>query len=301
MKLLAIGIIYSILDSHLVSPIQVVPKKFRMTVVKNLNDELRVCIDYRKVKQATHKDHFSLPFIDHVLDRLVDYIQIHIAPTNQHMTTFTCSLDTFAYTRMSFSLCNTPRTFQRELHGSLYGQFYGTRYIKTNLMLNFEKCHLIVTKGIVIRHLVSNRGTKVDKAKIDITASLSHPTSMWDVCSFLGHVGFYKRFIQNFNKIALLFKFLQQDVACIEAFQELKKRLTTTSILQAPYWELPFELMYDVSNLALGVVLGQWVEFDIEIKDKIGAENLVADHLRRIEGRIDPLPIRDNFPDAQLI
>ncbi|RDX97543.1 Retrovirus-related Pol polyprotein, partial [Mucuna pruriens] len=81
MKLLAAGIIYPILDNQWVSPVQVVPKKSKMTVIKNQNDELlltriqhywRVCIDYRKLNQATRKDHFPLPFIDQVLERLLD-------------------------------------------------------------------------------------------------------------------------------------------------------------------------------------------------------------------------------------
>ncbi|RDX84253.1 Retrovirus-related Pol polyprotein from transposon 17.6, partial [Mucuna pruriens] len=122
------------------------------------------------------------------------------------------------------------------------------RCIQTNLVLNFEKCHFMVVEGITLGHLVFNKGIKVDKAKIDIISSLSHPASVRKVRSFLGHARFYRKFIQNFITIP-----------CIEAFQKLKKRLTTTPILQALDWELPFELMCDVSNLAPGVVLGQQV------------------------------------------
>ncbi|RDX75992.1 hypothetical protein CR513_44075, partial [Mucuna pruriens] len=131
-KLLTVGIIYSISDSQWVSPVQVVPKKFGMTVMKNQHDELvpmriqnrRVCIDYR-LNQATHKDHFPLPFIDQVLEKLSGkshycfldgfpgYMQIHIAPEDQHKTTFTCPFGTFAYTRMPFGLFNALSTFQR--------------------------------------------------------------------------------------------------------------------------------------------------------------------------------------------
>ncbi|RDX99223.1 hypothetical protein CR513_17744, partial [Mucuna pruriens] len=133
-KLLAVGIIYPISDSQWVSPVQVVPKKSGMTVARNQYDELvptriqnswRVCIDYRRLNQETRKDHFPLPFIDQVLEKLSrkfhycfldgfsGYMQIHIAPEDQHKTTFTCPFGTFAYTRMPFGLCNAPSTFQR--------------------------------------------------------------------------------------------------------------------------------------------------------------------------------------------
>ncbi|RDX87269.1 Retrovirus-related Pol polyprotein from transposon 17.6, partial [Mucuna pruriens] len=138
------------------------------------------------------------------------------------------------------------------------------RCIDTNLVLNFEKCHFMVTEGIVLGHLVSNRGIEVDKSKINIITSLPNPTSVWEVRSFLGHAGFYRRFIKNFSKLALpLSRLLQKDVdfnfdqPCMEAFQELKNKLTSAPILQAPNWDLSFELMCDASNSALGAVLGQ--------------------------------------------
>ncbi|RDY10504.1 hypothetical protein CR513_04962, partial [Mucuna pruriens] len=116
-KLLAVGIIYSISDSQWVSHVQVVPKKFEMTVMKNQHNELkswRVCIDYRKLNQETRKVHFPFPFIDQVqeklsrkshyffLDGFSGYMQIHIAPEDQHITTFTCPFGMFAYNCMPF-------------------------------------------------------------------------------------------------------------------------------------------------------------------------------------------------------
>ncbi|RDY09981.1 hypothetical protein CR513_05568, partial [Mucuna pruriens] len=121
-KLLVVEIIYPILDSQWVSLVQVVPKKSRMIVIKNRQDEMvptriqiswRVCIDYRKLSQATRKDHFSLPFVDQMLEKLAGYMQIHIVSMDQHKTTFTCPFGMFAYTRMPFGLYNTPSTFQR--------------------------------------------------------------------------------------------------------------------------------------------------------------------------------------------
>ena len=134
LKWLNAGFIYAISDSSWVSSVHVVPKKGGFTVIRNEKNELiptrtvtrlRVCIDYRKLNTATRKDHFPLPFIDQILDRLVGhphfcfldgysgYNQIAIAPEDQEKTTFTCPFGTFAFRRMPFGLCNAPGTFQR--------------------------------------------------------------------------------------------------------------------------------------------------------------------------------------------
>ncbi|RDX61982.1 Retrovirus-related Pol polyprotein, partial [Mucuna pruriens] len=119
-------------------------------------------------------------------------------------------------------------------------------------------------RDFVLGHLVSGRGIKVDKAKIDIITSLPNLAFVREVRSFLGNAGFDRCFIKNFSKTALpLSKLLQKDVEfifnkeCIQAFEELKTRLTSTPILQAPNWELPFELMCDATNSALRAILGQ--------------------------------------------
>ena len=134
LKWLNAGFIYTISDSSWVSPVHVVPKKGGFTMIRNEKDEListrtvnewRVCIDYKKLNTATIKDHFPLPFIDQMLDRLVGhphfyfldgysgYNQIAIAPEDQEKTTFTCPFGTFAFRRMPFGLCNAPAIFQR--------------------------------------------------------------------------------------------------------------------------------------------------------------------------------------------
>ncbi|KAK8544919.1 hypothetical protein V6N13_123227 [Hibiscus sabdariffa] len=133
LKGLDAGIIYPISDSEWVSPVQCVPKKGGITMISNENNELiptrtvtglRVCMDYQKLNKATRKDHFPLPFIDQMLDRLAGkpfysfldgysgYNHIALAPEDQFETTFTCSYRTFAFRRMPFGLCNAPATFQ---------------------------------------------------------------------------------------------------------------------------------------------------------------------------------------------
>ncbi|GJT90809.1 reverse transcriptase domain-containing protein [Tanacetum coccineum] len=251
------------LPSHLdlwVSPVHCVPKKGGITVIKNKDNELiptrlvtgwRVYIDYRKLNDATRKDHFPLPFMHQMLERLAGneyyyfldgfslYFQIPIDPQDQEKTTFTCPYGTFAYRRMPFGLCNAPGTFQRCMMAIfqdmieetievfmddflVFGDSFSSclshldkmlkRCEDTNLVLNWEKCHFMVKEGIVLGHKISKSGIEVDKAKVDVIAKLPHPTS---------------------------------------------KKLTEAPILVAPDWDLPFEIMCDASDYAVGAVLGQ--------------------------------------------
>ncbi|GJX67794.1 reverse transcriptase domain-containing protein [Tanacetum coccineum] len=225
-KLLDTGIIYPIADSPWVSPIHCVPKKGGITVVTNENDELvptrtvtgwRVCIDYRKLNEATTKDHFPLPFMDQMLERLAGnkyfcfldgffgYFQIPIDPNDQEKTTFTCPFGTYAYRRMPFGLCNAPATFQRCMLAIFHDMIeesievfmddffiFGNSFDKclnnldkilqhckdAHLVLNWEKCHFMVKEGIVLGHKVFGAGLEVDKAKIDVISKLPHPTKI---------------------------------------------------------------------------------------------------------------------------
>ena len=312
LKLLDAGIIFPISDSKWISPTQVVPKKSGVTVVKNDANELvptrvvtgwRMCIDYRKLNLVTRKDHFPLPFLDQVLERIAGhefycfldgysgYNQIEIALNDQEKTTFTCPFGTFAFKRMPFGLCNAPATFQRCMLSlfsdmvenfleifmddfSVYGDSFDLclanlekvlmRCKEANLVLNWEKCHFMVNQGIVLGHIVSSEGMKVDKAKIDLIGNLPAPRVVKDVRSFLGHAGFYRRFIKDFSTIAKpMCHLLSQDVifdwneACQKSFDKLKGMLISAPIMQPPDWTLPFELMCDASDYAVGAVLGQ--------------------------------------------
>ncbi|KAJ9556038.1 hypothetical protein OSB04_010652 [Centaurea solstitialis] len=263
LKWLDAGIIYLIASSTCVSPVQCVPKKGGVTVITNDKNELiptrtvtgwRICMDYRRLNKATQKDHFPLPFIDQMLDRLVGkefycfldgysgYNQIAIAPDDQEKTTFTCPYGTFAFRRMPFGLCNAPATFQR-CRMSIFSDMlensmkvfmddfsvYGTSYDdclqnlekilkrceETDLVLNWDKCHFMVKEGIVLGHLISKRGIEVDRAKLEVIEKLPEPTTVKGIRSFLGHA------------------------------------------VVTPDWTKPFEVMCDASDWAVGAVLGQ--------------------------------------------
>ena len=139
--------------------------------------------------------------------------------------------------------------------------------VEKNLVLNWYKCHFMVSQGIVLGHIISEKGIEVDKEKFDLISKLPPPTNVKTIRQFLGHAGFYRRFIQNFSKISKpLYKLLEKeakfewDAECQQGFEELKAYLTTAPIVRAPDWQLPFEVMCDASDLAVGVVLGPRAE-----------------------------------------
>ena len=257
----------------------------------------------QKIKYCSRKDHFPLLFIDKMLDRLTrhhhfffldgysGYNQIAIALKDQEKTTFTCPYGTFAFRRMPFELCNAPATFQRcmmsmfsdlaeevmeifmddfTVYGSSFDQCLQNLEIvlhmceDKNLALNWEKCHFMVTKGIVLGHKISTVGLEVDQEKVSIIKTLLPPTTVKGIRSFLGHAGFYRRFIRDFSKIAKpLCRLLEKnakfnfDESSQSSFEKIKSRLVEAPIIAKPNWTKEFEIMCDASDYAMGVVLGQ--------------------------------------------
>ncbi|GKC37994.1 reverse transcriptase domain-containing protein, partial [Tanacetum coccineum] len=251
-----------------------------MTVVKNEDNELiptrlvtgwRVCIDYRKLNDVTRKDHFSLPFMDQMLERLAGneyycfldgffrYFQIPIDPQDQEKTTFTCPYRTFAYRRMPFGLCNAPGTFQRCMMAIFYDMIEETMEVFMDDLS--EKCHFMVKEGIVLGHKISKSGIEVDKAKVDVIAKLPHPTSVKGITALLSLIEDHSVYGPFGSKYLL-------------AKKDAKPRLLR--------WILLLQ------------------EFDVIIRDKKGAENLAADHLSRLENphqsNLEKKEITETFP-----
>jgi hypothetical protein len=138
------------------------------------------------------------------------------------------------------------------------------RCAEVDLVLNWEKCHFMVKQGIVLGHVISERGIKVDKAKVETVEQLPPPMDVKSLRSFLGHAGFYRRFIKDISKITKpLTQLLQKDVAfdfdekCLAAFRTMKSALVSAPIIQPPDWSQPFEVMCDASDYVVGPVLGQ--------------------------------------------
>nr|GEV10919.1 reverse transcriptase domain-containing protein [Tanacetum cinerariifolium] len=179
-KLLDARLIYSISDSTWVSPVYCVMKKGGFTIVENEENELiltrlvtgwHVCIDYRKLNEATRKDHFPLPFMDQILERLAG---------NEYY----CFLDGFlGYFQFPIDLKIKKRPHSRVLTECLPTVACPLGYAMhqcedTNLCLNWDKSPFMVKEGIVLGHEISKNGIKVDKAKVDVIAKLPHPTTV---------------------------------------------------------------------------------------------------------------------------
>nr|GEW06796.1 reverse transcriptase domain-containing protein [Tanacetum cinerariifolium] len=216
----------TVLKSHnpWVSLVHYVPKKGGFTVVENEDNELILtCLDQEK-------------------------------------TTFTCPYGTFAYRHLPFGLCNAPGTFQRCMMVIFHDMIEKTMEVFMDDFSVFGNSF----QSIVIGHKISKQGIEVDKAKVDVISKLPHPTTVKGIRRFLSHAGFYRCFIKDFSKIARpMTRLLEKDILfifsqeCVDAFQTLKRKLTKAPILIAPDWDMPFELMCDASDFAIGAVLGK--------------------------------------------
>nr|GEV04624.1 reverse transcriptase domain-containing protein [Tanacetum cinerariifolium] len=340
LKLLDGGLIYLISDSPWVSPVHCLPKKGGFTLVENEENELiltrlvtgwRICIDYRKLNEATRKDHFPLPFMDQMLKRLAG---------NQYY----CFLDGFS------RLCNAPGTFQRCMMAIFHDMIEKTMEVvmddfsvfrnslqtclshlekmlkrckDTNLFLNWEKSYFMVKEGIFLGHKISKNGIEVDKDKVDVIAKLPHPTTVKGIQSFLGHVGFYQsdfaigvvlgqRQEKHFRPIHYASKTMTEAksnytrtkmemLAVVHAFEKFRSYLIMNkSIVYTDHSALKylFAKKDSKARFLCWVLLLQ--EFTFKVINTKGAENLAADHLSQLENPhqnvLDPKEITKSFP-----
>nr|GEX73718.1 reverse transcriptase domain-containing protein [Tanacetum cinerariifolium] len=194
---------------------------------------------------------------------LSGYFQIPIDPQDQEKTIFTCPYETFAYRKMPFGLCNAPGTFQRCMVAIFHDMIEKTMEV---FMDDFsEKCHFMVKEGIVLGHKISKSSIELDRAKVDVITKLPPPTTVKEIRIFLGYAGFYRRFIQDFSKIARpMTHLLEKDTPffffsseCQSSFEILKKKLIEAPILVSSDWDIPFEIMCDASDFAIEAILGQ--------------------------------------------
>ncbi|RVW23115.1 Retrovirus-related Pol polyprotein from transposon opus [Vitis vinifera] len=220
LKLLQAGIIYPISDSLWVSPTQVVPKKSGITVVQNEKGE-----------------------------------EVSTRPTSGWRDILS-TVFWMVLGENALWLCNAPATFQRCML-SIFSDM-------VERIMEVFMDDITVYGRIVLGHIISKKGIEVDKAKVELIVKLPPPTNVKGIRQFLGHAGFYRRFIKDFSKISkplceLLVKDAKfvWDEKCQKSFEELKQFLTTAPIVRAPNWKLPFEVMCDASDLAMGAVLGQ--------------------------------------------
>ncbi|GJW97244.1 reverse transcriptase domain-containing protein [Tanacetum coccineum] len=316
------------------------PRTFRtekggFTVVENDENEListrlvtgwRVCIDYRKLNEATRKDHFPLSFIDQMLERLAGneyycfldgfsgYFQIPIDPHDQEKTTFTCMMAIF-----HDMIEKTMEVFMDDF--LVFGNSFENclsrvdkmlqRYEDINLCLNWEKSHFMVKEGIVLGHEISKKGIEVDKAKIDVIAKLPHPTTVKGARSFLGAV-LGQCHEKHFRPIHYASKTMNEAeshytttekemLVVVYAFEKFRSYLILNkSVVYTDY----SALKYLFAKKDFKARLLRWVlllqEFDFNVIDTEGAENLVADHLSRLENPyenvLEPKEVNEKFP-----
>ncbi|GJS81502.1 reverse transcriptase domain-containing protein [Tanacetum coccineum] len=299
-KLLDAGLIYPISDSPWVSPVHCVPKKGGITMVKNEENELiptrlvtgwRVCIDYRKLNDATRKDHFPLPFMDQMLKRLAEneyycfldgfssYFQIPIDPLDQEKTTFTCPYGTFTYRRMPFGLCNASGTIQRCMVAIFHDMIEKT--IKKTMEVFMDDFSVF---GDSFSSCLSHLYKMLQRCE-DTNLVLN-----WEKCHFMVKEG-----IVLGHKISKTG--IEVDKAKVDVIVKLPH---PTTIVYTDHSALKYLLAKQDAKprLLRWILLLQ--EFDVVIRDKKGAENLAADHLSRLENphqsELEKKEITETFP-----
>lgn len=298
MKMLEQGIVRHS-SSPWSSPVWVVPKKLDASGQR----KWRLVIDYRKLNEKTLDDRYPIPNITDILDKLgkcqyfstldlaSGFHQIELAKKDIHKTAFSVEGGHYEFLRMPFGLKNAPATFQRVMDNILrehvgviclvymddiiiYSTSLQEHLIniskvmetlrKHNLKIQIDKSEFLQKEVAFLGHIVTPEGVKPNPDKIKVIQNWPLPKNETELKGFLGTMGYYRKFIKDFAKIA---KPLTQQLRkgekithspeFVSAFNRCKNILTSSHVLQRPDLSKPFVLTTDASNYALGAVLSQ--------------------------------------------
>ncbi|KAL0539731.1 hypothetical protein IC582_023947 [Cucumis melo] len=291
-----------LLDKGFIRP-SVSPWGAPVLFVKKKDGSMRLCIDYRELNKVTVKNRYPLPRIDDLFDQLqgatvfskIDlrsgYHQLRIKNEDVPKTAFRSRYGHYEFIVMSFGLTNAPAVFM-DLMNRVFREFLDTFvivfiddiliYSKTEaeheehlrmvlqtlrdnkLYAKFSKCEFWLKQVSFLGHVVSKDGVSVDPAKIEAVTGWTRPSTVSEVRSFLGLAGYYRRFVENFSRIATPLTQLTRkgapfvwSKACEDSFQTLKQKLVTAPVLTVPDGSGSFVIYSDASKKGLGCVLMQ--------------------------------------------
>ncbi|RVW61725.1 Transposon Ty3-I Gag-Pol polyprotein [Vitis vinifera] len=239
--------------------------------VKKKDGTLRLCIDYRKLNRVTVKNKYPLPRIDDLFDQLkgakyfskidlrTGYHQLRVREEDVSKTAFRTRYGHYEFLVMPFGLTNAPATFM-----DLMNRVFRAYLDRHQLYGKLDKSEFWLTEVNFLGHVVSEAGIAVDHSKVEAVQEWQRPTNVFEVRSFLGLAGYYRRFVEDFSRIAAPMTRLTRkgvkfdwNEECENAFQELKRKLTTAPVLTAPISGELFMIYCDASTVGLGCVLMQ--------------------------------------------
>ncbi|KAL0559513.1 hypothetical protein IC582_004126 [Cucumis melo] len=291
-----------LLDKCFIRP-SVSPWGAPVLFVKKKDGSMRLCIDYRELNKVTVKNRYPLPRIDDLFDQLqgatvfskIDlrsgYHQLRIRDSDIPKTAFRSRYGHYEFIVMSFGLTNAPAVFM-DLMNRVFKDFQDSFvivfiddiliYSKTEaeheehlhqvletlrankLYAKFSKCEFWLKKVTFLGHVVSSEGVSVDPAKIEVVTNWPRPSTVSEIRNFLGLAGYYRRFVEDFSRIASLLTQLTKketpfvwSPACESSFQELKQKLVTAPVLTVPDGLGSFVIYSDASKKGLDCVLMQ--------------------------------------------
>jgi hypothetical protein len=294
-------LVQDMLDNNVIRPSKS-PYSSPVLLVKKSDGSYRFCVDYRKLNAITKRDVYPLPRIDDTLDMLGQaryfstldlqsgFWQIPVNPGDVEKTAFSTARGHFEFPVMPFGLTNAPATFQRfmdivlrdlkafclvyiddiiifsrtlEEHLQHLRQVFD-KLIGANIVVKPSKCHFLRPSVKFLGHIVSENSIRPDPEKVSSVHAFPVPRSVHELQSFMGLVGYYRRFVRSLSTIAaplyhLFKKHVRWQWTAVEqtAFDELKDALTSEPVLALPDFDRPFILHTDASATGIGAVLTQ--------------------------------------------